>query len=104
MKKEIMIELVILGVGCSKCRELEYKIKDVIRTLPSQSTINLKIVDDIEVLLNHDIIETPALLINGEMIRECQEFSSRDIRVLLHDAIKKMPEPTKTTLKTIEYT
>jgi small redox-active disulfide protein 2 len=60
-----MISVKVLGPGCSKCRTLEAKVKDVV----SKNNIDASIskVEDINEMMSYGIMMTPALVINEKV-------------------------------------
>jgi small redox-active disulfide protein 2 len=60
-----VINIKILGAGCSRCRKLE----DTVRELVSQNNIDAVIekVSDIQEMMNYGILATPGLVINEKL-------------------------------------
>ncbi len=60
-----MISVKVLGPGCSKCRTLEAKVKDIV----AKNNIDAKIikVEDIQEMVSYGIMMTPALVINEQV-------------------------------------
>jgi len=60
-----MISVKILGVGCSKCRALEGKVKDLISKHNLQAEVTK--VEDIQEMMGYGIMMTPGLVINEKL-------------------------------------
>ena len=60
-----MISIKILGTGCSKCRTLEAKVRDLV----SKNNIVAEIskVEDIQEMVDYGIMMTPGLAINEKI-------------------------------------
>ena len=59
-----MIEIKMLGPGCSKCKVTESKVRRVVSDL-NRSDISIIKVDKIEEIMKYNIMSTPALVVNG---------------------------------------
>ncbi len=60
-----MISEKILGVGCSKCKTLEAKVRDLISKNNLQAEV-IK-VEDIQEMMGYGIMITPGLVINEQL-------------------------------------
>ena len=60
-----MISVKILGQGCSKCRTLETKVKDIVAKNNIEAEITK--VDDINEMMSYGIMMTPGLVINEQV-------------------------------------
>lgn len=60
-----MLSVKILGTGCSKCRTLEARVRDVVtkNNLPAEVTK----VEDIQEMIRYGIMMTPALVVNEKV-------------------------------------
>ncbi len=60
-----MTSVKILGAGCSKCRTLEAKVRDLI----SKNNLEAEVikVDDIQEMMGYGIMMTPGLVINENL-------------------------------------
>jgi small redox-active disulfide protein 2 len=60
-----MISVKILGPGCSKCRTLEAKVRDIVtkNNIPAE----VKKVEDINEMMSYGIMMTPALVVNEKV-------------------------------------
>lgn len=56
----------ILGTGCTKCKKLEEKVKDII-TLNSIDA-QVEKVTELEDIMKFNIMRTPGLVVNGEVV------------------------------------
>ena len=70
----------ILGTGCAKCNETERRVKEVIRELNLDSTIEH--VTEVKKIMEYPILTTPGLVINEKLV-----FSGR---VPTRDEITKL--------------
>jgi small redox-active disulfide protein 2 len=55
----------VLGAGCSKCRTLEEKVRQLIAV--HRLNVNVEKVSDLQEIMKHGIMSTPGLVINGEV-------------------------------------
>jgi small redox-active disulfide protein 2 len=60
-----MISVKILGIGCSKCRTLEAKVRDLISKNNIQAEVTK--VEDIKEMMGYGIMMTPGLVINRKL-------------------------------------
>lgn len=60
-----MISVKILGPGCSKCRTLEAKVKDIVAKHNIDAVVSK--VEDINEMMSYGIMMTPALVINEKV-------------------------------------
>ena len=61
-----MYEVLVLGSGCAKCKRLEAMASDVIKEMGLDAV--LKKVTDFDEIMKFDILSTPALVINNEVV------------------------------------
>jgi len=57
------IKVRVLGVGCSKCKTLEEKVRQLVAT--HQLNVDVEKVSDIQEIIQYGIMTTPGLVING---------------------------------------
>ena len=60
-----MLEIKVLGTGCAKCKELERMCFDVAAV--NNITANITKITDLKEIMSYGIMQTPGLVINGEM-------------------------------------
>lgn len=60
-----MISVKVLGPGCSKCRTLEAKVRNIVTTNNIEAEI--KKVEDINEMMSYGIMMTPALVVNEQV-------------------------------------
>jgi small redox-active disulfide protein 2 len=53
----------VLGVGCSKCKALEEKVRLLVAT--HQLNVDIEKVTDFQEIMKYGIMNTPGLVING---------------------------------------
>mgnify|MGYP000570400179 CR=1 FL=1 len=73
-----MCEVLVLGSGCAKCKRLEAMTSNVIKELGVEAV--LKKVTDFDEIMKYDILSTPALVIDGEVVSSGQIPSKEEIR------------------------
>lgn len=59
------VKVQVLGAGCSKCRTLEERVRQLIVT--HQLHVELEKVSDLQEIMKYGIMTTPGLVINGEV-------------------------------------
>ena len=76
-----MMEIKILGTGCSKCKTLE----EITRKVVKESGIEAKItkVEDIVEIMKFNIVTTPALVVNGKVVSKGRIPSVAEIKQFL---------------------
>ncbi|AFV12114.1 redox-active disulfide protein 2 [Thermacetogenium phaeum DSM 12270] len=60
------MEIKVLGTGCAKCKKLEEMVREVVGELGVDADI-VKI-SDLNEILEYDIMMTPGLVVNGEVV------------------------------------
>ena len=76
-----MMKIEILGTGCSKCNELEEKVKQAVGK--SGKFAQVEKVDDLQKIMDYGVMSTPALVIDGEVKSTGKVPSIDDILALL---------------------
>ncbi|MCP4176813.1 MAG: thioredoxin family protein [bacterium] len=77
----------ILGAGCSKCAKLESNAKEAVKNLNIGDAIIEK-VEDLEEIMNYNVMLTPALVVNNEVISSGKLLKAREIESILSKIIK----------------
>lgn len=75
------MEIKILGTGCSKCKTLERLTRDVVSKNGIDATISK--VEDIIEIMKYNIMTTPALVIDGNVVTKGRIPSAEEIKQLL---------------------
>ena len=60
-----MLSVKVLGTGCSKCRTLEARVRDVVAK--NNLAAEVTKVEDIQEMISYGIMTTPALVINEKV-------------------------------------
>lgn len=60
------MEIKILGVGCAKCVALEKRVKEAVGEMGISAEI--KKITDLGKILEYNVVMTPALVVNGNVI------------------------------------
>lgn len=60
-----MISVKILGPGCSKCKTLESKVKDIVAKHSIDAAVSK--VEDINEMMSYGIMMTPGLVVNEKV-------------------------------------
>ncbi|MDT8898828.1 MAG: thioredoxin family protein [Thermanaerothrix sp.] len=61
-----MLDIKVLGPGCTNCKRLEALTRAVVTELGLQA--NIEKVEDFDAILKYPILATPALVINGRVV------------------------------------
>lgn len=60
------MKIEVLGTGCAKCKSLEKVTRDAVEKTGVDATITK--VEDIVEIMNYNVMSTPALVIDGEVV------------------------------------
>ena len=74
------MEIKVLGMGCPKCDTLEKNVRDALAELGIEASVEK--VKDMNRIIEYGVMQTPALVVNGEVksmgkvpgIREIKKF------------------------------
>ena len=64
-KKDINMEIKILGTGCPKCKRLEKLVHEAAEEMGVDASISKE--EDIMKIMEYGILHTPGLVINGKV-------------------------------------
>lgn len=77
-----MMDIKILGTGCSKCKTLEKLTREAVESLNIQATITK--VEDIMEIIQFGVMTTPALVVNGKVEIKGRIPSVEEIKIILN--------------------
>jgi small redox-active disulfide protein 2 len=60
------LNIKVLGPGCAKCHTLDKMVREVIKELNSDATVDY--IQDMRKILDYPILTTPGLVINEEVV------------------------------------
>jgi len=72
------MEIKILGSGCSKCKTLEQKVREVVESNNIDATI-IK-VTDFQEIMKYGVITTPALVVDEKVIIKGRIATTEEIK------------------------
>ena len=75
------MEIKVLGTGCPSCLTLEYTTKQAVQELGLNALV-IKVEDMMEII-NHNVMRTPALVINGKVVSAGKKLSLQEVKELL---------------------
>lgn len=75
------MKIEVLGTGCSKCAALEAAVKEAIAK--SGKFVEFKKVEDIMEIMAYQVVSTPALVIDGEVVSTGKLLTVDEITKLL---------------------
>ncbi len=77
----------ILGPGCAKCQQLEKTVKDVVKELGIDATVEE--VKDFKEFMKYNVLMTPGLVINGQAVSSGKVLSKAEVTQLIINALDK---------------
>lgn len=77
-----MMDIKILGTGCSKCKTLEKLTREAVESLNIQASITK--VEDIMEIIQFGVMTTPALVVNGKVEIKGRIPSVEEIKIILN--------------------
>lgn len=75
------MEIKILGTGCPKCKTLEKRTREAVANAGIEATITKE--EDIMKIMEHGVMHTPGLVVNGKVVFSGGVPSSEKINELL---------------------
>jgi small redox-active disulfide protein 2 len=86
------MKIKILGTGCSRCSQLEKTTKEVVKELGIDATV--EVVKDMRQIMSYNILTTPGLVINEQVISSGKVPSKAEVTQLIINSLAK-EEQTK---------
>ncbi|GAB1372847.1 thioredoxin family protein [Candidatus Kapaibacterium sp.] len=77
-----MLNIKVLGTGCSKCLKLENNVKDTIALLGIDAEVEK--VTDLNKIMSYGVSMTPGLVINEKVVSFGRVLSVKDIAELIN--------------------
>jgi len=81
------VKIKILGTGCSRCHQLEQTVKDAVKDLGIEAS--LEEVKDIKKIMSYPILTTPGLVVNEEVICSGRVPNKAEVTQLIVSALEK---------------
>jgi len=75
------MKIQVLGTGCTKCKTLEQRVKDVVSEESIQAEITK--VEDIVEIMKFGVMSTPALVINDKVVMSGSLPSKKELVQLI---------------------
>lgn len=71
----------ILGTGCAKCKQTETIIRETLAEINVEA--NVEKVEDIEKIMAYDVMSTPALVVDEQVVLRGKVPTKEEVRALL---------------------
>ncbi len=82
-----MLNIKILGSGCPNCKRLEEETRKAVSNLAIEAEFEK--VTDYQKIMEYNILSTPGLVINGELVSSGKIPSQSEIITLLASALDR---------------
>lgn len=76
-----IMEIKVLGTGCSNCKALEKSVINAVSELNIQADVEK--VEDIQKIMSYGIMRTPGLVINGKVVLSGRVPSNKELKELI---------------------
>lgn len=80
-----MLDIKILGTGCPNCSKLESETKKAVQNLAIEAEFEK--VTDFKKIMEYDVLSTPGLVINGEVVSSGRIPSQAELTSYLSSAM-----------------
>lgn len=80
--KRVIMEIIVLGTGCPKCKTLEKVVREVADEMGVDANISKE--EDIVKIMGYGIMHTPGLVINGRVVTKGRVPSVVEIKDLIN--------------------
>jgi small redox-active disulfide protein 2 len=77
----------ILGTGCTRCRQLEKTTREVVKELGVDA--NVEEVKNMRQIMSYNILTTPALVINEQVISSGKVLSKAEVTQFIINSLAK---------------
>ena len=81
-----MLKIEILGTGCPNCSKLESETKKAVENLAIEA--NFEKITDFQKIMAYDILSTPGLVINDELVSSGRIPSQGELTSFLTSALE----------------
>jgi small redox-active disulfide protein 2 len=81
------MKIKVLGPGCARCRQLEQTVKDVVKELAVEASIEE--VKDVKKIMAYPILTTPGLVVNEELVCSGKVPNKGEVTQLIINALEK---------------
>jgi small redox-active disulfide protein 2 len=81
------MKIKVLGTGCSKCHQLEQVVRDVVRELAIDASVEE--VKDMKKIMTYPILTTPGLVINEELVSSGKVPSKAEVMQFIINGLEK---------------
>jgi small redox-active disulfide protein 2 len=76
-----MVKIKILGTGCAKCKKLAEQTELAAKAMGIE--YSLEKITDIQEIINHGVMSTPALVVDGQVMAVGRLPSVEEIKMML---------------------
>ncbi len=88
------MKIKVLGPGCSKCHQLEQVVRDVVKELAIDASVEE--VKDVKKIMGYSILMTPGLVINEEVVSSGKVPSKAEVTQMIINGLEKEERSQKT--------
>lgn len=81
------MKIKVLGPGCSKCHQLEQVVRDVVKELAIDASVEE--VKDVKKIMAYSILMTPGLVINEEVVSSGKVPSKAEVTQMIINGLEK---------------
>jgi small redox-active disulfide protein 2 len=81
------MKIKVLGPGCARCRQLEQTVKEVVKELAVEASIEE--VKDVKKIMAYPILTTPGLVVNEELVCSGKVPNKGEVTQLIINALEK---------------
>jgi small redox-active disulfide protein 2 len=75
------MEIIILGTGCAKCKNLEAATKQAVAEMGIEATISKE--EDIVKIMQYGVMTTPGLVINGKVVSQGRLLTNPQLKEII---------------------
>jgi small redox-active disulfide protein 2 len=76
-----MMDIIVLGTGCARCKNLEAATKQAVTEMGIDATISKE--EDIVKIMQYGVMQTPGLVINGKVVSQGHLLSNSQLKEII---------------------